>query len=186
MKRSGIIILIFFIIFLIISIQKDKAKELKLWDNDLTVNSMEVDSSIVDAAFVKKPFRMDTITISNLRKLYSKFIKIGKEPIQNLHIQTQTDTLITVKIKNSEFIFYKIPGQEFLESATVKDSVIKFSRQILVGMTVSEFMSRFDQLKQLQQISPTLSISGEEGDGYFIFTFYKKKLIKVEFFGYID
>jgi hypothetical protein len=186
MKKSGIIILIFFSSVLIMAVQKNNTEKPMLSNNSLNADSTAVDSSIVDSEFVKKPFDLDTLTINNLRKLYSKFFSIKKEPIQNVHVKNQTDTLVTVRIKNSDFIFYRIPGQEFLESATIKDPLIKLSRNITIGMTAEQFKSRFEQLKQSQQLPPTLTVSGEEGDGYVVFTFDKKRLIKVEFFGYLD
>jgi hypothetical protein len=186
MKKSGIIILIFFSFVLIIAVPNIFAGKAVLWNTDLNADSTVVDSSIVDSDFVKKPFDLDTLTINNLRKHYSKFIRINREPVQNVHVKNQTDTLLTVRIKNSEFIFYKIPGRELLESATIKDPLIKLSRRIAVGMTIDELKSRFSQLKQFPQIPPTLTVSGEEGEGYVVFTFDKKKLIKIEFFAYLD
>lgn len=190
MNISGKSTLIFAAAVFLIFLQNSYAENrLKIRENDstnLSIDSSEADSTIVDETFISKPFDLDTITVKSLRKAYSKYISIKKEAVHNVHVKNQTDTLLTVRIKNSEFIFYKIPGQELLESATINDPVIKLSRKISVGISKEEFKQRFNQLKQWQQLPPTIAVSGEEGEAYIIFTFDKQKLKKIEFVGYVD
>ncbi len=191
MGTKGILILLIFSM-LLVSYSCDKTKEKQKSTENQNVDTLEtedttaVPSSILDEDFVNKPFEMDTLTVASLEEAFPRLYKIKKEPIKNVHVKNQIDTLVTVIIKNSQFIFYKTPEHEFITSAIVTNSIIKFSRDIRVGMTQKEFKSKFEKLKNLNALPVEVTISGNEASGNIVFTFKQGKLVKGEFIGYVD
>lgn len=177
---------------LLVSYSCDKTKEKpentqsQISDTVGTEDTTTAPNSILDEDFVNKPFEIDTLTVASLEEAFPESYKIKEEPIKNVHVKSQTDTLVTVTIKNSQFIFYKTSEREFITSATVTNSIIKFSRDIKVGMTQKEFKSKFEKLKNVNALPPEITISGNEASGNVVFTFKQGKLIKGEFIGYID
>lgn len=141
---------------------------------------------IIDVDFINNPFEFGRVNLQVLKKIFGKDRKIKKEPIENLHVEGQTDTLFTVNIKNSQFIIYKIPDNQFLESAEIKDSLIKLNRNIHTGILKKDFKEKFIELKKLNNIPDTVTIQGEDAEGYLIFTFKDNLLNKIEFVGYVD
>lgn len=149
-------------------------------------DSTERDLSILDEEFINHPFEFGDVKIRNLKRSFNKYIKIEKQLTGNIHVKNQTDTLFTIKIKSSTFIIYKIPNQQFLESAEINDEIIKLNRNIFVGISKENFKEKFNELKNKKNIPDSVTVQGEDAEGYLIFTFKNNILNKIEFVGYVD
>ena len=178
---------IFFIVFVLAFTLQDCKKEEKeiLTKGNNEIDTAQTELTIVDESFIDNPFKFGKVTVNNLQNTF-KDLKIKKEPIKNLHIKNQVDSILTIKINNSEFILYKLPREQFLESAVIKDQNIILNKDIHVGMTKQEFKEKFDTLKGRKYIPSKVSIGRKETQEYLIFNFSGNHLRDIEYSGYVD
>lgn len=169
---------------LIFSSCKKEEKEILTKENrDEDDTSTEL--TIVDEDFIDNPFEFGKVTVDNLRHEFTN-IKIEREPIKNLHIKNQIDSILTVRINNSEFILYKLPKEQFLESATIRDKDIKLNKDIHVGITKEQFKEKFDSLRGKKSLPSKILVGRKETQEYLIFTFSNNRLKEIEYNGYVD
>ncbi len=178
--------ILFIIIVIAFAFQDCKKEEKEI----LTKENNEIDTSqteltVIDENFIDNPFQFGKVTVDNLQSKFNN-LKILKEPIKNMHIKNQVDSILTIKINNSEFILYKLPKEQFLESAVIKDKNILLSKDIHIGMTKNQFKEKFDALKGREYIPSKVSIGRKETQEYLIFTFSGNRLKEIEYNGYVD
>lgn len=178
-----------FILFLsiaFVSCRKNSETKDELKNDEDTSQINENEISIIDSDFINNPFEFGRIDIQTLKKAFGKECKIKKEPVENIHVEGQIDTVYTVDIKNSQFIIYKIPDNQFLESAEINDSLIMLKRNIRTGILKKDFKEKFIELQNIKNLPDTITVQGEDAEGYLIFTFKNNFLNKIEFVGYVD
>ncbi len=178
---------IFLIILVLAFTFQDCKKEEKeiLTKENSKIDTTQTEFTFADESFIDNPFKFGKVTVDNLQSAF-KNLKIQREPIKNLHVKNQVDSILTVKIDNSEFILYKLPKEQYLESAVIKDKNIMLNKDIHVGMTIQEFKEKFDALKRRKFIPPKISIGRKETQEYLIFTFSGNYLKEIEYNGYVD
>ena len=176
--------------FIIISVAillqgcKKEEKEILTKEN-VEDDTTQTELTISDENFIDKPFQFGKVTVENLRNEF-KNLKILREPIKNVHVKDQVDSILTIKIGNSEFILYKLPEQQFLENAIIMDGNIKLNKDIHVGMTKEEFKEKFEELKSKKSIPSRILVGRKETQEYLIFSFKNNRLKEIEYNGYVD
>ncbi|MEJ2616546.1 MAG: hypothetical protein P8Z35_16440, partial [Ignavibacteriaceae bacterium] len=80
----------------------------------------------------------------------------------------------------------KLPKEQYLESAVIKDENILLNKDIHVGMTKQEFKEKFNALKERKYIPSKISIGRKETQEYLVFTFSGNHLKEIEYSGYVD
>jgi hypothetical protein len=178
---------IFLIVIVVAFTFQDCKKEEKeiLTKVNNEIDTTQTELTIVDESFIDNPFKFGKVTVNNLQNTFRN-LKIQRQPIKNIHVKNQVDSILTIKISNSEFILYKLPKEQFLESAVIKDKNIVLNKDIHVGMTKQEFKKKFDALKERKYIPPKISIGRKETQEYLIFTFGGNLLKEIEYSGYVD
>ena len=178
---------IFFIVFFLIFTFQDCKKEEKevLTKDNNEIDTTQTELTLIDENFIDNPFQFGKVTVNNLQNTF-KNLKIQREPIKNLHVKNQVDSILTIKFDNSEFILYKLPKEQYLESAVIKDKQIMLNKNIHVGMTKKEFKEKFDALKGRKYIPAKVSIGRKETQEYLIFNFSGNYLKEIEYSGYVD
>jgi hypothetical protein len=149
------------------------------------IDTVQGEITIIDESFIDKPFQFGEVTEDKLKQEF-KNLEIKAEPIKNLHVRNQVDSILTITINNSEFILYKLPKEQFLESAVIKDGNIVLGKDIHVGMTKDQFKDKFDDLKDRKYIPSKISVGRKETQEYLVFTFKDNKLKEIEYNGYVD
>jgi hypothetical protein len=150
---------------------------------NFTISTFQ-DSTIVKGAnLAMDPFQLGDNPLANLKKYKSK---ITKEPIKNLHIENKIDTLYRFTIKKDYFVVYKVDEQKnFLVTATVRSKKFKTDQGFKTGMKkmqVEKILARYN----VKTIPDCLVFENEEVYQVVILRFKKKKLVKIEFVGYLD
>lgn len=179
---------IFFLIIIVLAFTlqdcKKEEKEILTKKNN-EPDTEQTELTVIDESFIDNPFQFGKVTVNNLRNEF-KNIKILKEPVKNLHVKNQIDTILTITVNNSEFILYKLPKEQFLESAVIKDGNILLYKGIHVGMTKDQFKEVFDSLKGKEFIPSKVVVGRKETQEYLIFTFSNNRLKEIEYNGYVD
>lgn len=177
-----------FVIILIIALLfngcKKEEKEILTKENK-EGDTTQTELTISDENLIDNPFQFGKVTEDNLRSEF-KDLKIQREPIRNVHVKDQIDSILSIKINNSEFVLYKLPDEQFLESAVVRDANIKLNKDIHVGMTKDQFKEKFDELKTMKHIPSRILVGRKDTQEYLIFSFSNKKLKEIEYNGYVD
>jgi hypothetical protein len=180
----------FFIVFLLcigfLSCRHKEVKNLAIEKKpSAKIDSLSSELTIVDEKFLDNPFQFGKVTVENLRDQFEN-LKIEKAPVKNVHIKNQIDSILAVKVNHSEFVLYKLPKIQYLESAVVRDENIRFSRDINVGMSKDDFKIKFESLRKREEIPSKIIIGRKDSQEYLIFTFTDGRLAKVEYTGYVD
>ncbi len=178
-----ILFIIFIIAFTFQACKKEEKEILTKENNEIDTTQTEL--TVIDENFIDNPFQFGKVTIENLQKTF-KDLKIQGEPIKNLHVKNQVDSILTIKIRDSEFVLYKLPKEQYLESAVIKDKNIVLNKDIHVGMTKQEFKEKFDALKGRKYIPSKVSIGRKETQEYLVFNFSGGHLKEIEYNGYVD
>jgi hypothetical protein len=177
-----------FLIFIVVAFAfqgcKKEEKEILTKENS-EIDTTQTELTIVDENFIDNPFQFGKVTVNNLQNTF-KDLEIQREPIKNLHVKNQVDSILTIRIKNSEFILYKLPKEQYLESAVIKDKNIMLNNDIHIGMTKQEFKEKFEVLKDRKHIPSKVSIGRKETQEYLTFIFGGNLLKKIEYSGYVD
>ena len=178
---------IFFIAFVLALVFQDCKKEEKeiLTKEKNDIDTTQTELTVIDENLIDNPFPFGKVTVDRLKDEY-KDLKIQKEPIKNLHVKNQVDSILTIKVDNSEFILYKLPKEQYLESAVIRDKTIVLNKDIHVGMTKEQFKEKFDSLRGRKFIPSKISVGRKETQEYLIFTFSGNQLKEIEYNGYVD
>lgn len=179
---------IFFLVIVIVafSLQDCKKEEKEvLTKKNNEADTTQTELTVIDESFIDNPFQFGKVTVNNLQNEF-KNIKIQKEPIKNLHIKNQIDSIVTVTVNNSEFILYELPQEQFLEGAVIKDKNILLNKDIHVGITKDQFKDKFDSLRGKKYIPSKVLVGRKETQEYLIFTFSGNRLKEIEYTGYVD
>ena len=178
---------IFFIIFVITFTFQDCKKEEKeiLTKEKSGIDTTQAELTIVDESLIDNPFKFGKVTVDNLKNEF-KNMEIQREPIKNLHVKNQVDSILTIKVNKSEFILYKLPKEQYLESAVIRDKNILLNKDIHIGMSKEQFKAKFDSLKGRKYIPSKISVGRKETQEYLIFTFSGDHLKEIEYTGYVD
>jgi hypothetical protein len=163
---------------------KKEEKEIITKENN-EEDTTQSEITITDESFIDDPFQFGKVTEDNLRNTF-KDLKIEKEPIKNVHVKNQIDSILSIKVYNSEFVLYKLPHEQFLETAVVRDENIRLNKDIHIGMTKDQFKEKFDELKDHKNIPSRILIGRKETQEYLIFSFSKNRLKEIEYNGYVD
>ncbi len=163
---------------------KKEEKEIITKENNEEDNTLS-ELTISDSSFIDNPFQFGKVTEDNLRSEF-KDLKIEREPIKNVHVKNQIDSILSIKVDNSEFVLYKLPHEQFLESAVVRDENIRLNKDIHVGMTKDQFKEKFEELKDRKHIPSRILVGRKETQEYLIFSFSNNRLKEIEYNGYVD
>jgi hypothetical protein len=179
------------ILFVIITVSlfsscKEDKKEISTKEKSTgETDTLQSELSITDENLMNNPFQLGEVNLDKLKREFTN-VKIQARPIKNSYIKNQTDSIFVVKINHSEFVIYKLPKAQYLESALIKDRSILLNRNIYVGMSENEFKQRFDALRDRKYIPLKIIVERKESREYLIFTFENNALKEVEFAGYVD
>ena len=149
------------------------------------IDTAQGELAIIDEGFIDHPFQFGEVSEENLKHEFNN-LEIKAAPIENMHVKNQVDSILTIKSGNSEFIIYKLPAEQFLESAVIRDKNILFYKDIHVGMTKDQFKDKFDDLKGRKYIPSKITVGRKETQEYLVFTFDHGELKEIEYNGYVD
>ncbi len=127
----------------------------------------------------------ESVGYQDIKRQFKWFSKVTKEDIKNNH-SNNSDTIIRLKVRKSDFIFYKSLYGEFLYGCTVENKKIKFAGKIHVGMKQDDFFDTFKKLDSSQIKNNVLKIVDSDNTSSCSFTFKNGRLKKIEYKSYFD
>lgn len=139
-------------------------------------------STIKTHQFVVKPFNNE-ITSAFLINNYWWRKRVHKEPVKNPH-NNQVDTIINVKIGQSEFRFYKTPNRELFFYADVRNRRIKPNYNVHIGMHKEELKHLFVDVQAITENPSVITDSNQLSKCSLHFRRNRLKRIIIEY--YID
>ena len=170
--------------------QTDQNSTADTMDAELQQNSAEKEAAtnsltITHEDFVTDPFKMEEISVQNLKKNFADFKIIEIQPYQNRHIPDQMDTIFTITAGKSIWKIYKTPSKDLLELAEVKSTDVALRQGIKFGMTTDELESA---LNISENLSPDAAVMIEQGTvpAYVELKFLNDRLQRIHFHGYVD
>jgi hypothetical protein len=178
-------ILAVLIAVLIFSSCKEDKQETITKEQNVNADTLQNEISIADEDLINNPFQFGKVSLNILEKEFDN-VKVQAKPIKNSYIKNQTDSIFVVKINNSEFVIYKLPDIQYLESALIRDKNILLNRNIHTGMREDEFKQKFDELRDRKYIPKKIIVRRKESQEYLLFSFKNKLLKEIEFVGYVD
>jgi hypothetical protein len=149
-------------------------------ENSLTVKG-EGNFEFVNDEIGGDPFAKDLQSVLASMHVSS----IDKKPVRNLHDSTVTDTLVIVHFGESMMEYYQTNQNAFIITASIKSPQIAFKKGIAIGMTEREFIQRFEELRQVENLN-FVTISTFEGLGYSEFLFSGDTLSSMTYQSYFD
>jgi len=132
------------------------------------------------------PFEFGNPTIANIRDQMGGDIVLDKQPFQNRNNPAQIDTVVTLKIDASKFVFYKGVDYEIFYYASVQDDRIKFERNIYIGCSKKHFANQFKEIKGKFELPDVIQVGNAERLDIFNFIFQNERLATVIYDGNID
>jgi len=147
-----------------------------------TNKSLNVYSSISQEQFLEMPFGFKE-SILNFEGSSNPKFSIQKVLRRNKHYPEKTDTIYKFTYKKSEIFFYKTHmNQEFLLTGKVLNKGIVLKNEIQIGISKSEFESRFSE--KLKWQNDSITMTGEATKYTFIFE--SDKLAKIDIDNYFN
>jgi hypothetical protein len=152
-------------------------------NNEVISDSINIQTSafhLTDNQIAVNPFESDFETMLRSIREY----EIDKESKENIHVENQIDTILTVRFDNSSIQYFKGKPNSFILGAKIKTAKINFKRSIKIGMSKAHFFQLFAELTS-EDVNK-VTITDLEGLQTVDFIFVDDKLFEVQFHGYID
>ncbi len=112
--------------------------------------------------------------------------KIERTPIENVHDNLKTDTVIHVTTEKTQLRFYRADEKDLLLEAKVSFEPLSIGKGLTMGMNKGDFMRCFSETEEGMNNDVVVVVMDEEETNYYFFTFQQNILVAVHYEGMID
>ncbi len=112
--------------------------------------------------------------------------KIERTPIENVHNNSETDTVIEVRTEKTHLRFYRANEKDLLLEAKVSFEPLSIGKGLSMGMNKGDFMRCFSETEEGMKQDVVVVVMDEEETNYYFFTFEQNVLVAVHYEGIVD
>ena len=112
--------------------------------------------------------------------------KIKRTPIENVHNNSQTDTVIEVTTEKTHLRFYRADEKDLLLEAKVSFEPLSIGNGLSMGVNKGDFMRCFSETEEGMKQDVVIVVMDEEETNYYFFTFEQNVLVAVRYEGIVD
>jgi hypothetical protein len=112
--------------------------------------------------------------------------KIERTPIENIHNNSKTDTVIEVSTEKTHLRFYRANEKDLLLEAKVSFEPLSIGKGLSMGMNKGDFMRCFSETEDGMEQNVVVVVMDEEENNYYFFTFEQNILVTVRYEGIVD
>lgn len=138
---------------------------------------------ITDWEITNNPFDFGRDPLKEIIDNYNP--QISTTTYHNRHVDNQIDTSFTLKINDSYFRVYKVPSENFITEAYLKDENLKTRHGLKPGITKNQFKEIMNDF-ELTVIPDYVRLQSVEIPESFEIYFKDDKINTIKFNGYSD
>lgn len=109
-----------------------------------------------------------------------------RKPVENRHIPSRTDTLLTISDGKSQLQFYRLPDEDLLQAAVIKNRGLRFGERLEVGMPAEALPDMLPPLQGLDTLPAKIRLEGERVPRSLEISLTGGEVEEVAFQGYVD
>ena len=136
--------------------------------------------------YAEAPFEMGNPTLEKIRGLGLEGYKEESLPLAELMSGIEADSMTTVTIGRGKLVYYTGPGLERLYYGRMVDNTLKFRKDIRIGMTKTDFASKFQNINVNDDLPSVIQIANPDNREVYNFIFYQDTLGMVIYDSYIE
>lgn len=110
----------------------------------------------------------------------------ARKPVENRHIPSQTDTLLTISNAKSKIRFYRLPDEDLLQEADIKSPGLRFGSRLEVGMPAAALSDVLPPLHGSDTLPGKIKIEGERVPRSLEISLEGGEVEEISFQGYVD
>ena len=136
--------------------------------------------------YAEAPFEMGQPTLKKIRELGLTGYHEESLPLAELMSGIEADSMTTVTVGGGKLVYYTGPDLERLYYGRLVDNTVKFKNNVRIGMTKTEFVSKFQQMGVVDDLPSVIQIANPDNREVYNFIFYQDTLGMVIYDSYIE